>query len=97
MTKPELSDIERNAFFKKAELQRGSEHTILFHHLRVGRELPLVRVKRLEDDLLKVTENPRNTVHGRDILLLVVSIYSKAREQNRNITANRSSVFSYFK
>lgn len=56
--KPELSDIERSAFFKKAELQRGSEHTILFHHLRVGRELPLVRVKRLEDDKLKVTFNP---------------------------------------
>jgi hypothetical protein len=58
MNKPELSDVERTAFFKKAEINRGEEHTLLFHHLRVGRELPLVRVKRLEDDKIKVTYNP---------------------------------------
>lgn len=58
MNKPELSNIERNAFFKKNEIAPGTEHTILFHHLRVGRELPLVRVKRLEDDKLKVVFNP---------------------------------------
>jgi len=34
------------------------EHSILFHHLRTGRDLPFVRVKRLEDDKLKVTYNP---------------------------------------
>lgn len=63
MSKPELSDIERTAFFSKNEIEKGMEHSILFHHLRKGRELPFVRVKRLEDDKLKVTFNPNGLTH----------------------------------
>lgn len=58
MTKQQLSDVERQVFFSKNKIKKNETHTLLFFALKKGTRVPLVTIRRMEDDKIDIVNNP---------------------------------------